>query len=63
MKLTPEETREIQQVHRVFDEYLQRHLVEDLKTFLSLHTPWVATALLGFILVVALGIRLLMAHP
>jgi len=60
MEPTPEEQQKIIGIHRAFDEHLKQHLVKDLKTFASFHAPWVALALVGAALVVALGIALLM---
>jgi len=54
LKLTPEETRQIEQIHALFDAHLKAHVVDDLKVLLSTHFPLVMMATFGFICVVAL---------
>jgi len=60
--LTPEEARQVERAHIVFDEYLRAHLVEDVKILVSTHTPLVAAVIIGFIGVVALTWRLFFGH-
>jgi len=57
MHLTPDEAEQVKRVHCLFDEYLRRHLVEDLKTFASLHAPWLVIAAAGALVTFTLFVR------
>jgi len=56
--LTPEEARQVGEIHTIFDHHLKECFVEDLKILVSTHAPLVTAAIIGFIWVVALMYRL-----
>jgi len=56
--LTPEEARQVEEIHTIFDNHLKEYFVEDLKILVSTHTPLVTAAIIGFIWVVVLMCRL-----
>jgi len=47
--LTPEEARQVEEIHTIFDNHLKEYFVEDLKILVSTHTPLVTAVTVGFI--------------
>jgi len=56
--LTPEEARQVEEIHAIFDNHLKDYFVEDLKILASTHAPLVTAAIIGFIWAVVLMYRL-----
>jgi len=57
--LTPEDDRQVEKIHTIFDHHLKECFVEDLKILVSTHAHLVVAVIFGFVLVVMLTWRLL----
>jgi len=56
--LTPEDARQVERIHALFDKHLKECFVEDLKILVSTHVHLVTAVIFGFVVVLILMWRL-----